>query len=170
MNIEIQNNMNFEGDSAELFSIIQVPWKKTKEEVWIRLSDQRKSKPVIQMKPKVAYWQIAAAAVIVVSLSLGIFMNSFTITNRTLAAHTFSTKLPDGSDVMLNAGSQISYKPYWWWANRHVELQGEAFFKVKEGDTFSVESAIGITEVLGTSFNIFSRDQRYEVKIGRAHV
>lgn len=163
MNIDIQNNMNFEDDSAELFSIIQVPWKKTSEEVWTLLSEQMQIKPIFQMKSKIAYWQIAAAAMLIISLSIGIFMRSYTLSYNALLAQTFSAELPDGSNIVLNAGSQINYKPYWWWANRHVDLQGEAFFEVKKGKTFTVESAIGTTEVLGTSFNIFSRGERYEV-------
>ncbi|NOZ48083.1 MAG: DUF4974 domain-containing protein [Chlorobi bacterium] len=163
MNIKVQNNMRFEDDSSELFSRLKIPWKQTKDEVWKNLSERLHTIPVIQMKPKVAYWQIAAAAVIIVSLTLGVFMKSYTVTKQTLAAQTFNAELPDGSNVILNAGSQISYKPYWWWAKRKVKLQGEAFFKVKKGKTFSVESIVGTTRVLGTTFNIYSRGQHYEV-------
>ena len=150
-------------DSKELFSLIHIPWKQSKSEVWTTVSKKMKSTPIIEMKPKVISWQFVAAAVVILFISIGTFVSTFTITNTTLNAQNINTKLPDGSRIMLNPGSEISYKPYWWWTNRKVNLKGEAFFEVEKGKTFSVESNYGIVEVLGTSFNIFSRNDNYEV-------
>jgi hypothetical protein len=44
-----------------------------------------------------------------------------------------------------------------------VKLEGEGFFEVKKGSQFTVNSAKGITRVIGTSFNIFARDAIYKV-------
>ena len=74
-----------------------------------------------------------------------------------------SQQLPDGSEVFLNAGSELSYHPYWWWANRDVSFEGEGFFKVEKGSDFTVSSRNGTTTVLGTSFNINSRNEDYSV-------
>ena len=71
--------------------------------------------------------------------------------------------LPDGSKVNLNADSRLTYKPYQWIISRNVELEGEAFFEVKQGKRFSVKSNQNKVNVLGTSFNIFSRPGNYRV-------
>ncbi len=46
---------------------------------------------------------------------------------------------------------------------RRVQLAGEAFFEVRKGAAFSVETPEGRVEVLGTSFNVFARDKVLEV-------
>jgi ferric-dicitrate binding protein FerR (iron transport regulator) len=163
MNSDIINNKQFDDDSKELFSNLHVSWSRTEEEIWRDLSVKMKTTPVIQLKPKIFGWQIAVAASLVLLLSIGIFMRTYTATTEAFIAQHINTQLPDGSIINLNAGSEISYKPYWWWIKRQVILQGEAYFEVNKGKKFSVESSSGNTEVLGTSFNIYSRDDRYEV-------
>ena len=103
------------------------------------------------------------AASLVLLLGIGAFMGTYTTKLKTEAAQHLGVSLPDGSAIELNAGTEIHYKPYWWWIERKIALQGEAFFEVRNGKAFSVESDMGITQVLGTSFNIYSRGQRYEV-------
>lgn len=77
--------------------------------------------------------------------------------------------LPDGSKVILNANSTLSYKDYWPTNKaRVVHLQGEAFFEVKKqsnGETFLVETEEGTISVLGTSFNVMQRSQTLEVAL-----
>lgn len=156
-------NKPFTEDSKEFFSNLQVSWVKPKEEVWKNLAAQIKDPKVIQMRPKIKYWQMAIAASVVLVLSLGFFMRTYTVNFKALTGQHKHTQLPDGSLISLNAESEISYQPYWWWRNRHVVLNGEAYFEVKKGKSFRVESTLGHIEVLGTSFNVFSRGERYEV-------
>ena len=47
--------------------------------------------------------------------------------------------------------------------SRKVSLEGEAFFEVNPGKKFEVTSKFGKTVVLGTSFNIYSRNSNYQV-------
>ena len=47
--------------------------------------------------------------------------------------------------------------------SRKVSLEGEAFFEVNPGKKFEVVSKFGKTIVLGTSFNIYSRNSSYQV-------
>jgi ferric-dicitrate binding protein FerR (iron transport regulator) len=75
-----------------------------------------------------------------------------------------SHQLPDESVVEINADSKIDYNKLLWWVNRGVSLEGEAFFKVKKGEKFTVSSRLGSTQVLGTSFNIYSRGEDYKVE------
>ncbi|GAB4107707.1 FecR domain-containing protein [Echinicola sediminis] len=65
--------------------------------------------------------------------------------------------LPDGSSVILNADSELSYdKSGFGLSHRDIQLRGEAFFEVAH-DTlrpFRVKSGEMTTTALGTSFNI----------------
>jgi len=63
----------------------------------------------------------------------------------------------------LNAQSSVKYHPYWYRVARTITLDGEAFFEVMRGNQFKVKSLKGETTVLGTSFNIYSRDNDYNV-------
>jgi ferric-dicitrate binding protein FerR (iron transport regulator) len=71
--------------------------------------------------------------------------------------------LPDHSRVRLNAETSLSYKPLKWIFSRQVKLEGEAYFEVRPGKKFEVISGHGKTAVLGTSFNIYSRNNHYQV-------
>jgi ferric-dicitrate binding protein FerR (iron transport regulator) len=72
--------------------------------------------------------------------------------------------LPEGSTVLLNKASAVYYQPASFQEERSLKLDGEAFFEVKEGSTFSVETQNGRINVLGTSFNIKSFGSVLEVK------
>jgi ferric-dicitrate binding protein FerR (iron transport regulator) len=163
MTAEIINKNNLDDDSKELFSLLQVSWPDSPEQTWESLSGRLKSSSIVQMRPKIRTWQIAMAASLILLLGIGTFMGTYTVKLNTAAAQHLGVSLPDGSAVELNAGTEIHYKPYWWWIERKITLQGEAFFEVMNGKAFSVESDMGITQILGTSFNIYSRGQRYEV-------
>lgn len=71
--------------------------------------------------------------------------------------------LPDGSNVKLNADSQLSYKPYWWRISREVAMSGEAYFEVVKGSRFTVTTYKGLVVVLGTSFDVFARENNFSV-------
>jgi transmembrane sensor len=73
-------------------------------------------------------------------------------------------KLPDGSQVTLNALSTLEYSAAGWDGERRVELSGEAFFKAKKGRRFTVQTKQGKVEVVGTQFNVYVRDRELEVK------
>ncbi len=72
-------------------------------------------------------------------------------------------ELPDGSTVILNAGSKISHDRWSWSDNRNVHLEGEAFFDVMKGNTFKVETSLGSVTVLGTEFNVKVSGEYFEV-------
>ncbi len=64
--------------------------------------------------------------------------------------------LPDGSIVVLNSESKLSYTGSFGEHVRMVELEGEAFFEVSKNveKPFIVKSGGLITTALGTSFNV----------------
>ena len=71
--------------------------------------------------------------------------------------------LPDDSEVTLNALSAISFNEKQWSTQRSVTLDGEAFFEVTKGNTFTVNTDMGEVTVLGTSFNVFNRETDFSV-------
>jgi ferric-dicitrate binding protein FerR (iron transport regulator) len=156
----------------EVVGKTQPKFNKSKEAVWSEMMGQIDEQPrqpkVIQMN----WFRYAAAAVLVLALTSVSFMRFSTQTITAPAGQHASALLPDGSQVELNAASEISFHPYWWRFSRDVNFEGEAFFDVKKGSSFSVMSKNGTTTVLGTSFNINSRDNGYQVycKTGKVGV
>lgn len=63
--------------------------------------------------------------------------------------------LPDSSKVILNANAQLRYSRRSWKKHvRKVQLSGIAYFEVRKGSRFTVETEHGEVAVLGTSFNV----------------
>lgn len=70
--------------------------------------------------------------------------------------------LPDGSTVILNSNSSLSYKPEdFTGGNRSVIFEGEGYFNIakKEKSSFMVRTSLLDVNVKGTSFNLLSRDK-----------
>ncbi len=105
----------------------------------------------------------AAAVLIAVAGGFLFFISAPVTTVKTLAAEKTELYLPDSSIVTLNAFSTITYRHKNWEKNRHVVLDGEAFFKVAKGSRFDVETPAGIVTVLGTQFNVKMRKNYFEV-------
>ncbi len=65
--------------------------------------------------------------------------------------------LHDGTHVWLNSGTTLRYPDNFGRKERQVQLEGEAFFKVKESPkSFKVQIKNTEVEVLGTSFAVLS--------------
>ena len=64
-----------------------------------------------------------------------------------------SLELEDGTRVWLNADTYLKYPVRFAEGARRVEIRGEGYFEVaKDGRPFSVQSASGVVQVMGTSF------------------
>lgn len=120
----------------------------------------KKEVKVIKMNPARLWLRIAAVAIIIFGTTF--FMMRDTQVN-TAYAQTDVIALPDESEITLNADSEISYNKIGWNGERVVTLKGEAFFKVKKGQTFDVITNQGTVSVLGTQFNVKDRTNYYEV-------
>lgn len=104
-------------------------------------------------------------AVLVIGLGIGFFfLQSSTTTEMALAGEKNRFSLPDNSEVVLNSGSEIEYKKFNWKSNRELILKGEAFFKVAKGEKFNVNTDLGKVTVVGTQFNVKSRNKNFEVE------
>lgn len=121
-------------------------------------------KEVTKVVPLHKNWMFRAAAIFVLTLGITFVMKFFVPETQTAnfgEKTTFS--LPDNSEVVLNSGSEIHYKKWNWDNNRHLELQGEAYFRVAKGRRFEVQTSLGKVSVLGTQFNVKARKNRFDV-------
>lgn len=69
-------------------------------------------------------------------------------------------RLPDGTEVWLNANSRLVYNSFSA-KHRQVELRGEAFFKVTRNEEapFVVRTNECDVEVMGTTFNVMAYEE-----------
>lgn len=132
--------------------------------------------------------KLAVAAAILLAISL---LTWLLVKQRTSPRHpqlaqivTKSTEkkeqkhlvLSDGTQVWLNAASELTYPPSFDEKARIVYLTGEAYFDVKNAEKvpFLIHTGNVVTKVLGTAFNIRAypdqHDIRVEVKRGKVQV
>jgi ferric-dicitrate binding protein FerR (iron transport regulator) len=104
------------------------------------------------------------AAILVVGFSLFTLVNKDQISAfKTTLAQSKTITLPDNSIVNLNELSELEYVSSNWDENRSLDLKGEAFFDVEKGKRFEVQTDFGNISVLGTEFNVLSRDSVFKV-------
>lgn len=118
--------------------------------------------------------RIAAIMILTAGLSAGfykIIVNQHSekenYTNYTAENQKRQIILPDGSTVVLNAGSELSYAPGFGSSSRDVKLKGEAYFNVIPGLTlpFRVFSGGSVVRVTGTSFSVYQVDGEVHVSV-----
>ena len=68
--------------------------------------------------------------------------------------------LPDGTQVWINAGTKLLYNNQYGTSNRHIKVNGEAYFSVSKNKKipFVVDMGLMKVEVTGTSFGISNYD------------
>lgn len=150
--------------SLALLSAFDVPSSKSKSQAWANLEAKITSETkVIPLYRK--YW-IGIAASFILAVGAFIVLNQ-TLNEKTVFETSFaqvqSVYLPDSSIAYLNADSKLSYSEKAWNETREVELIGEAFFEVRKGSDFIVNTDQGDVKVLGTSFNVKVRNTILEV-------
>ena len=108
-------------------------------------------------------WGISIAASFLVLIGLFFAFNQQDTLYNTTIAEQKIISLPDGSEVVLNALSEIKFNEKDWENERVLSLNGEAYFKVKKGSKFTVQTTSGNVSVLGTQFNVNNKDHYFEV-------
>lgn len=139
------------------FDMLEAPLDNTLNQINTTIEPKR----VAKKRPN--YWTIAIAASIVLLLGLYTFFDSNNFTSQTGIGQQETLALLDGSEVQLNAKSTLSYDASNWEDARTLSLDGEAYFKVTKGQTFTVNTSNGAVTVLGTQFNVISHDNYFEV-------
>ena len=163
-----ESSTDIKDEHSDFLSKLEIPFEESADELWDRISASKSTLAVGKKEVRViqmsftSRWAVAASIALLV-LGIPLFMIFYSTTVVAEHGKHLSHILPDGSEVELNAGTEIHYRPFWWYIQREVGLKGEAFFKVQKGKRFAVNSTEGTTEVLGTSFNILARDNKYRV-------
>ncbi|WP_397362074.1 FecR family protein [Olleya sp. R77988] len=107
---------------------------------------------------------LKVAAILAICFGSYYYTTTLDTTIATQYTEKTQVQLPDNSTVNLNALSKITYnKKDWNDTKRSINLDGEAYFKVTKGSTFSVNTDAGIVTVIGTEFNIKQRPNYFEV-------
>lgn len=127
---------------------------------------QEAHKSTTKIRSLTPIWRMAAAAVLIIGIGLVYFLTrpNYEVFNTTFG-ETRNITLPDSSIVTLNVNSTLQYKPKNFTTNRTLLLNGEAFFEVRKGSDFVVETEGGKIRVLGTSFNVKQRGSNLEVQV-----
>lgn len=142
-----------------------------KDQLWNRI--QASSQKAAEVKPINSRRRflfglggaVAAAIALVLFIIFGLDSSQ---TIQTAFGEQLAQVLPDQSEVQINADSRLTFDV----SGRQIELEGEAYFEVMKGEEFTVETPLGHIQVLGTQFNVFSRDGQFRVQCteGRVHV
>jgi transmembrane sensor len=128
------------------------------------LKEKMQTKKTVKRKANWVLPLLRIAAVLVVAFGIYFYyFSNNSISIETAVTEKREVNLPDASQVILNAVSEITYNEKTWKENRELELEGEAFFKVEKGSKFDVVTSTGKVTVVGTQFNVKDRKNFFEV-------
>ncbi|MCH8961482.1 MAG: FecR domain-containing protein [Bacteroidetes bacterium] len=111
--------------------------------------------PLRLVNPRALRW-VAAVACIALLIAVGTLYTQKPITVVASYGETTPYTLPDGSTLLLNSGTKISYARHFGEEARLVKLvRGEVAFDVTQGEhPLTVQTFNGMVTVLGTEFNV----------------
>jgi transmembrane sensor len=130
--------------------------------------------PVVSLRQRTWRWWAAAAVLLLTGSWLGRDMLLYQ-TYRTGYGQTQALRLPDGSQVTLNANSSLRL-PRWGFGQRtrEVNLTGEAVFSVQhqpDHQKFIVHTPQGLNvTVLGTEFTVYTRKRGTKVVLTKGKI
>ncbi|MDD5229189.1 MAG: FecR family protein [Methylococcales bacterium] len=140
------------------------------EKLWINL-DSVKSVPIPNLKARNQRWNAARtgiATLVFAAISTGWWLDysAETVTHSTGIGQRRSIELADGSQIELNAATQLSVRLSW--LRREIKLQeGEAMFDVthEKFRTFTVQAGTLQVRDIGTRFNVRKRQDGTVVSV-----
>lgn len=154
------------------------------DSIWDKMDHEEAGNAPIPFPKKISrwsnLWKYAAAATVVVFIAFGISLKLKTIPPKTISfsEHTDFGEvkkliLPDSSEVILNANSNLVYDENNA-DGREVWLDGEGFFEVRhtaDNKKFIVHTYDNVSvEVLGTRFNVNSNNKKVEVVLQKGSI
>jgi transmembrane sensor len=147
---------------------LRLPESMSKEEAFKKLMGTINNTDSIPMKtefriPRIFY-RYAATAVILIATGI-LFVSIYKPKADVIAQKGSHSDiiLPDGSSVSLNADTKITYNKGSFSKKRTLKMNGEAFFNIEKGSPFTIKTDLAEIQILGTSFNIYSRDNSFKV-------
>ncbi len=175
----------FKKNNSEEYTILSHLWKRNNIEVID--FDSGKAWEQVQLKvnankPKVRpiyakLMRIAAVAAILIVGIFSIYYLSETNINQNrieIASNERGKEivLADGSKVWLNKNAVLTYPDKFDKNTRNVELSGEAFFEIAKNPNkpFIVNMSNATVTVVGTSFNINSKENETEIVVATGTV
>lgn len=151
---EMLQSPSFEGDKV----LSQIKQERNRE----------KAKPQAPSKNLRPLFYVGAAAAVIAILLYFFYPQQANMVNKpmhlaTLAGEMESKIFSDNSWIRLNENSEIVFDEKSWSRERKVGLEGEAYFEVEKGAAFTVVTELGSVKVLGTRFNVSTRNDRLDV-------
>jgi ferric-dicitrate binding protein FerR (iron transport regulator) len=140
----------------------EAAWEALERKIDARQKMQKRH--LVRHNPFIMRWAAAAAAIILITGLLFLFQSPEKLTRVAAKAHRSTVTLPDGSLAELNAGTEIVYNTRAFRQKRSLQLTGEAFFTVRKGKAFTVNTTQGSVLVLGTRFNVYDRQNNFRVQ------
>lgn len=120
------------------------------------------------------FMKIAAVTFLILGLSFaGLYMFNNGILNKKITVATdvnqknLEVTLPDGSQVILNRKTILSYRSDYGKNGRKVSLSGEAFFDIitDNNNPFTIDAGKARVKVSGTSFNVITNNPESAVEV-----
>lgn len=136
------------------------------------LNQERPVAKIVRFPQTIRRWSVAAAIFVGVAAVAWWLHRPQPTSVQFVEVQTFGHEkkmftLPDSSRVWLNENSKLAYDPKF--EQRHVNLEGEAFFDVEQivERPFEISSGAATTTVLGTSFNVraYPAEEKIEVTV-----
>ncbi len=118
--------------------------------------------------------RVAAVAAVIVTLGIAsLWLAEPNTFSRKITIATSSEQknikidLPDGSSIVLNRNSELSYRKNFGTRDRKVNLKGEAFFDIApdKAKPFVIDAGKANIKVVGTSFNVISNNDESAVEV-----
>lgn len=148
-------------------------------DIWEKIRIEEQQKNAKEHTPKL--WIAVAAVTLIIFSTALYFLNSSPEKSKNIISRTDHSsehrliRLPDGSLVIINAGSKFNYpSTFDGLAKREVYLEGQAYFDIKHNadKPFIIHTGQLETTVLGTAFNIkaWPADKDITVTVSRGKV
>ncbi len=168
----VSQRMRERWDKGDLQSMEPEPW--LREEMWGHVNAKTKIDEEGSRWKLIRRWWLLAASVLlpIFMLMTGyLFWKQATIPTHDIVVETgygekASVTLPDGSKVMLNQKSLLTYNlnefsKY----KRIIKFDGEGYFEIAKDKShpFDIQGDRNMVRVFGTKFNLFSRSAEAEV-------
>ncbi len=147
------------------------------KEEWLNQEAENAGSRIRKNKMRIGLGALTCAALIVAIVYLpfnkknkddrdeGIVVNEI----KTGAGSKTTINLPDGSVVVLNAGSKLSYNKEFGITSRRIKLTGEAYFDIRKNPAMPLVVHAGTVDiwVMGTTFNVkaYPKDSTVEAAL-----
>lgn len=152
-------NMNMETNID-----VDKAWNKVQSRIKTELTQTRSDSSYIGIF-RSTFMRVAAVTLLILSLGIsGLYISNNDLFSKKITVATNNDQknllvtLPDGSKIVLNRNTHLSYHANFGEQSRNVSLSGEAFFDISR-DTlkpFIIEAGNARVKVVGTSFNVIT--------------